>query len=79
MRYVVARFKLEKRQEAYRIYVTDCFFAMSGTLHALAGGGPKMTQRYADIISPPEAPPKDERTQEEIVSAVWRSIRGENK
>lgn len=69
MRYVEARFKKNRRDEIYRIYVTDC-------LYVIANGGLRVVQRYADIVDPQEPAPKDTRTQEEIVAQVWRGIKG---
>ena len=69
MRYVEARIKQSKRDNTYRIYVTDA-------LYAIANGGLSMTTRYADLINPQPEKPKDTRTQDEIVKQVWRGITG---
>lgn len=74
MRYVEARAEKQRRDNAYRYYVTDC-------LYAIANGGFTVKQRYADIIDPEPEPenPKDTRTQAEIVAQVWRGIKGGEK
>lgn len=69
MRYVRARFEKDMRERTYRIYVSDC-------LYALVNGGLELVHRYADIIDPAPKKKTDERTQEEIVAQVWRGITG---
>ena len=77
MRYATARYNLEQRCEAYRIYVSDGLYCIANTLHGFAGGGPSLNTRYVDLLHPAPEKPKDERTQDDIVAQVWRSIRGE--
>lgn len=69
MRYVDARAEQKRRDNTYRIYVTDC-------LYAIANGGHAITKRYADIINPEPKKPKDTRSQAEIVAQVWSGING---
>lgn len=69
MRYVEARADKQRRDNTYRIYVTDC-------LYVIANGGLTVTKRYADIINPEPEKPKDTRTQAEIVAQVWSGING---
>lgn len=56
MRYVIARFKQEYREDAYRIYVTDSL--------KLIG---RIDQRYYDFIKPE---PVETRTADEIISNI---------
>ena len=79
MRYATARYNLEQRCEAYRIYVSDGLYCLSNTLHAFVGGGLTLSTRYVDLLHPVPEKPKDERTQEEIVAQVWASIKGGEK
>lgn len=72
MRYVEARADKQRRDNTYRIYVTDC-------LYAIANRGLTITKRYADIINPEPEKPKDTRTQAEIVAQVWSGIKGGEK
>ena len=79
MRYVNARAKMEQRNLAYRIYVTD---ALKATTNNLARGGSEamvMSARWYDLIdpAPPEEP--DNRSTMEIVDDIWAGIRGEKK
>lgn len=66
MRYAIARYKSQRRDLEYRIYVTD---TLALTLEATArlGGGSYKTTRFADIIKPK---PIDARTGEEIVADI---------
>lgn len=64
-----ARADKQRRENTYRIYVTDC-------LYAIANRGLAIAKRYADIIDPEPEKPKDTRTQAEIVAQVWNGIKG---
>ena len=74
MRYAVARFKTKNRDDAYRIYVTDGLMCLSESMCAFVGGGRKLTSRFFDLLNPAPERPKDNRTQEEIVGQIWKSI-----
>lgn len=68
----MARYKYQIRETAYRNYVTDALYAVVNGGHY----GLTLTRRYSEIFEP-EAPQKeDNRTQEEIVAAVWAGITG---
>lgn len=69
MRYVEARFEQNRRENTYRIYVSDC-------LYAIANGGLTVNTRYAELIDTRPQKPKDTRTMEEIVAQVWSGIEG---
>lgn len=63
MRYTATRYKREKREEAYRFYVTDSL-----------SYGPQnkyITQRYADLIKPKAT---DNRSGDEIAADVIRTL-----
>lgn len=68
MRYVEARFNQYRRDETYRIFVTDALYASQRGL--------SVTVRYADLAHPKPEKPADNRTQDEIVAQVWGAIRG---
>ena len=68
MRYVEARFNQYRREETYRIFVTDALYASQRGL--------SVTARYADLAHPKPEKPADNRTQDEIVAQVWGAIRG---
>lgn len=69
---MVARYKVQTRETAYRNYVTDA-------LYVIADGGRSgiaLAKRFADIFEPKKVQKEDTRTQEEIVAAVWAGITG---
>lgn len=51
MRYVMARFDTERREDTYRFYLTDCFY--------LSGQNKHFTVRYEDLIKGRWKPPQD--------------------
>ena len=54
------------QKKLYQIYVTDCLRGIARAMEA---------PRYADLIRPPEDPEDEEtRSQEEIVSHVFRGF-----
>ena len=73
MRYVLARFEQEQREEAYRIYISDGIrFISENTTHpAFDGGGKYLNLRYYDLIYP-SAP--DERTAEDIIDHIKQGL-----
>ena len=75
MRYVLARYKDQQRELAYRIYASEALRAMTENT-AKFGGGAYIKGHYADILSgsPGERAP-DPRTHEEIVSHVFGKLR----
>lgn len=66
MRYAMARYQSQKRDLAYRIYVSDCLRIISENT-AKMGGGSYITAKLADIINPK---PVDDRTGEEIAADI---------
>ena len=66
MRYAMARYQSQKRDLAYRIYVTDCLRIITENT-AKMGGGSYITAKFADIINPT---PADDRTGEEIAADI---------
>lgn len=70
MRYVYARIARERREETYRIYLTDSLFA-------LVNGGQKMTARYVDIVNPKpeEDGKKAEADSQEIKNKIANGLR----
>lgn len=73
MRYVLARYKDQQRELAYRIYASEALRTMTENT-AKFGGGAYIKGHYADILS--GSPGKtDTRTHEEIVSHVFGKLR----
>lgn len=66
MRYVLARYKSQQRDLAYRIYMADNI-RIIGENAAKMCGGSYITARFADLLEPK---PVDTRTGEEIVADV---------
>ena len=67
MRYVLAQYKREQEDKAYRIYVTDALRLISENT-ASSVGGKYITARFADVIAPPKE--EDNRTCEEITAEI---------
>ena len=65
MRYVLAQYRREQEDKAYRIYVTDALRLISENT-ASSVGGKYITARFADVIAPPKE--EDNRTCEEITA-----------
>ena len=66
MRYAIARYQSQQRDLAYRFYVSECL-RMIGENTAKVSGGPYMTAKFEEIISPK---PADNRTGEEIAADI---------
>lgn len=60
MRYVSAKIRLNRRDEAYRIYVTD---SMKSAWN--------LNIRYADIVNPPK---EEKRTAKQIIDHMRKKI-----
>lgn len=75
MRYVIARLQTERRDEAYRFYVTEGIKAISKAVSNGLGAGSYLKSSLADILGEGEEP--DSRSLEEIVDHVWASIERE--
>lgn len=67
MRYVLAQYRREQEDKAYRIYVTDALRLISENT-ASSVGGKYITARFADVIAPPKE--EDNRTCEEITAEI---------
>ena len=67
MRYVLAKYRREQEDKAYRIYVTDALRLISENT-ASSVGGKYITARFADVIAPPKE--EDNRTCEEITAEI---------
>lgn len=63
----------------YRVYVTDALQTVSeNTGMMLKKGGRYMARRYADIVYADKTEQEeDPRTCKEIVSDMWKNLRGE--
>ena len=62
MRYVSAQIRLNRREEAYRIYITDAIKSVW-----------RLNKRYLDIIDPPK---EEKRTSEDIINHMRKKING---
>lgn len=73
MRYVLARFKQEQREEAYRFYVGEGIrFISENTTHsAFDGGGGYLNLKLYDILYPPK---QDTRTAEDIIDHIKQKL-----
>lgn len=73
MRYVLARYNQEQREEAYRIYISDGLrFVSENTTHsAFESGGRYLNLRYYDLMYP-SAP--DERTAEDVIDHIKQGL-----
>ena len=67
MRYVLAQYRREQEDKAYRIYVTDALRLISENT-ASSVGGKYITARFADVIAQPKE--EDNRTCEEITAEI---------
>ena len=67
MRYVLAQYRREQEDKAYRIYVADALRLISENT-ASSVGGKYITARFADVIAPPKE--EDNRTCEEITAEI---------
>ena len=66
MRYAIARYQSQRRDLAYRIYVTDCLRIISENTAKL-GGGSYMSAKFSDIENHKTV---DNRTGEEISADI---------
>jgi hypothetical protein len=73
LRYVLARFRREQREEAYRFYVAEGIrFVSENTTHsAFDGGGRYLNLKLYDILYPPK---QDTRTAEDIINHVKQGL-----
>lgn len=78
MRYAIARYQSQRRDLAYRIYVTDCLRITTEntakTVHALTDGKAEarvMGIRFADIL---ENKPVDNRTADDIIDGIRKKL-----
>lgn len=75
LRYVVARLKQEKKDAAYRIYISDCLRNVSENVayvSKISGGESKyMMTRLADLLYPK---PEETRTSAEIIENLRKKL-----
>lgn len=85
MRYVEARFEQQKREDAYRIYLTDALHAIANNtsqflgLDGIVTNGLQMQDRFYDILhkKPKEKVQVEENknlTAEEIAMEMWKRM-----
>lgn len=78
MRYVLARAKQANETKMYRVYVTDALQTISENSGMAIPKGRYMAQRYADIAYTDKTEQEeDPRSCKEIVSDMWKNLRGE--
>ena len=66
MRYAIARYQSQRRDLAYRIYVTECLRMISENTAKMSNGSYTVA-KFEDIINPK---PVDNRTGEEIAADI---------
>lgn len=71
MRYVIARLQTERREEAYRFYVTEGLRSITKTVSDGFKGGSYLQLSLDELLNPPN---EDKRSYEEIVDQVWSNI-----
>lgn len=62
----MAQCRKSERDEALRIYVSDCMMIMTKNTAQL-GGGSIMTKRYSDLL---KGEKEEKRTPEEIINGI---------
>lgn len=78
-----ARCKQEKREEAYRVYITDALKAITGNtahhigLSGVVDYGTELTQRFVEQfeVEDEEPEPEDTRTASEFAADMWKRMR----
>ena len=71
MRYAIARYQSQKRDLAYRIYVTDCLRIQLECV-AQIGGQKLEVDRFADVYYPK---PVDNRTADDIIEGIRNKLK----
>ena len=71
MRYAIARYQSQRRELAYRIYVTDCL-RMNLECTAHLSGCQLNLDRFADVYYPK---PIDDRTADEIIEDIRNKLK----
>ena len=75
MRYVVARWNQNRKDTAYRIYLTDCLKIIGESAAAVSkmsgGEGRYITTRFLDII---HSKPEETRTGAEIIADLRQKL-----
>lgn len=74
MRYVNARYRSDRRDLAYRIYVSESLRIISENT-ARFGGGTYVTERFADMLGLGNAEEEETRTREEVIGQVFDALR----
>ena len=78
MRYVLARAKQANETKMYRVYVTDALQIISENTGTAVQKGRYLSQRFVDIAYADETEKEeDPRSCIEIVSDMWKNLRGE--
>ncbi len=80
MRYVNARYRSDRRDLAYRIYISDALRIISENT-ARFGGGTYVTAKITDVLGLGNAEAEETRTREEVVGQVFdvlRKVRGDD-
>lgn len=74
----IASFKVKKREEAYKTYITDCLRLISEST-AKFGGGKYMSARFADLVDWGDRKKKEpEQDPEEIKRKIIEKLGGGN-
>lgn len=71
MRYAIARYQSQRRDLAYRIYVTDCLRIQLKCV-AKMGGQKLEIDRFADVYYPQ---PVDNRTADDIIEGIRNKLK----
>ena len=71
MRYVIARLQTERRDEAYRFYVTEGLLSITKTVSDGFKAGSYLQLSLDELLNPPK---EDNRTYSEIVDQVWSNM-----
>lgn len=66
MRYVETRLRKKHEEEAYRTYLTDALYCLTG----MRGLPYTMDKRFVDIIRPDRNVIDEERSPEEIINTI---------
>ena len=71
MRYANARYQSQRRDLAYRFYITDALSAIASNTSKLTHNGVLMSKRFYDVINPE---PQIKQSGDEIAESVINQI-----
>ena len=71
MRYAIARYQSQRRDLAYRIYVTDCLRMQVEGIASICGQKLEV-DRFADVYYPK---PVDNRTADDIIDGIRNKLK----